>query len=242
MASPVEAASATTSISSTADPWTVNLPTLGVVGHLFLMLVRAGGAQGCNGATGWTLLVDDNTSDASDDNTSILYRWTDGTEGTTVSVDFTAACKGAAIVWDITGAANPADVAIAISTVAVGTAANADSTNVAPGLGSQDFLFVVLVGMDGETQFFTSPTSPGAYSTAVIANSGTAGLPATNVRIAGATRQATASSEDPGAWTSNAPQTGWTAYTLAISPIVWKPKAGDVQRVRTKFVYNRKNC
>lgn len=213
MAAPVDANRATTNITSAASPWTVNLPAGIVAGDTLVMFTRTGGAQTIASVTGWTFLVDDDTSDASDDNTCVWYRKADGAEGSTVSVTLSGTAKGAAITYLITGAEDPGLRAPQISAVAVGTGANADPPLVTPAGILKDYLFIVLGGLDGETQTFTAPTN---YSNLASANSGTAGIATTNVVIGSATRQLTAYSEDPGTFTSGAPSGGWTAYTIVI--------------------------
>jgi hypothetical protein len=232
VASPAVAATNTTNITSAADPWTVNLPASISAGDLLIVLLRGNNGNaalaGGNPPSGWTALVNGESSDASNDVTHVLYRWADGGEGTTLSVDLSSTAKGAAISYRITGAENPATQAPEVSTVAVDTGANADPGTVTPTGGSKDYLFLVFAGLDGETQTYTEPTS---YSNLLQANSGTGGTPDTNVRVGAAERQLTASSEDPGAFTNSAPSTGWTAYTIAIHPaaaaatasLIWQP-------------------
>ena len=69
--------------------------------------------------------------------------------------------------------------------------------------------------MDGETQTFSHAT----YTNVQNGNSGTGGAAATNCRIGSGSLQKTAASENPGAFTAAAPQTGWTAWTIAIHPL-----------------------
>jgi hypothetical protein len=84
-------------------------------------------------------------------------------------------------------------------------------------IGSADYLFLALGGQDGEVGAFTAgPTNYNA--TFVAANSGTGGLPATNVQLGGGSRQLTASSDDPGVFTHAAANSAWTAFTVAIAP------------------------
>lgn len=216
MASPAIATTATTNITTSADPWTVNLPASIANGDLVVLHLRTGGgAAALNVPSGWTSLVTDNASDASDDKTSILYRVCDGTEGTTLSVDWTGTAKGSAIAYRITG--HDAGTAPTLSTVAVGTDATAE-----PGAAvldqSRDWLILAFTGLDGETQTIT--TWPTNYTLNQLeANSGTAGAATINNRTAAAGRQVTTASETPGAFTwSASPSTGWTAYTVAIAP------------------------
>ena len=220
MASPVDAARTPTNIATAIDPWTINLPGSIAAGNLLIMLLRSA-AQGTGipiSATGWTEQVF-TVLDATDDETSIWYRWADGSEGATVSVDCSGIVKGCGIVWRITGAENPATQVPELSTVAIGTttANTASSTSAAVTGGPKDVLYLALMGLDGE---LNAPTAaPTNYVNLQTANSGTAGAVATNCSIAGASRQILASSsDDPGVFTHPAATTGWTAYTVAIHP------------------------
>jgi hypothetical protein len=218
VASPIDAARTTTGFGGTsgADPWTVNLPASIASGDLLIFYGRTHGAANFNGvASGWTSLVQNDASDASDDWSSIWYRWADGSEGATLSVDMTSTTRGAAIVWRITNAENPLVQAPQLSSVAVGTGANADPPGITPTGGSKDYLFLAVAGMDGETQSYTVQAGYGNLATA---NSGTSGTPGGNVRLAGSSRQLTAATEDPAAFTSSAPTSAWSAWTIAIHP------------------------
>lgn len=217
MAAPVDAGRATTSISSAANPWTVNLPGGIVAGHLLLMYVRSGGAQSFTTPSGWSKdgNIGDFSSDAADDLNSVFWRVADGTEGATLSLDVSASAKGAAIVWRITGAADPATQPPESNFPQTGTGANIDPNVSIPTGGPKDFLYVVCGGCDGETQTFSNSD----LSNVTNANSGTGGAVATNCRIGGGTiEQSSSSSYNPAAWTVAAPQSGVTAFVVAVHP------------------------
>mgnify|MGYP001565130996 CR=1 FL=1 len=122
MAQPYDAARATTNVTAAADPWTVNLPAGIVAGDALLVFMRTGGAQTFNLPAGWSWLVQNDTGDASDDVTSIIYRKADGAEGATLSVDLSAAAKGAAIAYRIPYAEDPTVVAPGVSAAVVKSA------------------------------------------------------------------------------------------------------------------------
>lgn len=213
MAYPVDAnrfASGST-VAETAH--TVQFSTAPVVGELLIVFYRFAGAPGSLTYTGFTSLAND-TSDASDDSTTLWWKWADGTETATTTLTSGNAIKGAAITWQVTGAKN---IAPTLNGPAVGTAANQDAQDSAPGNG--DWLIITVIGLDGETQ---SPTGvPTNYGNRVDSNSGTAGAVATNTIICGVSRQVTITSggvEVIGAWTHPAPNSGVTSYTLAIPP------------------------
>lgn len=164
--------------------------------------------------TGYTQIAAD-TSDASDDDTRIYYRQADGTEGATDTLSTTNLVKLACLVQPVTGAADPATTAPTVSAATIGTGANINGTGVS-GMASNDYLFVYLLALDGETQ--TSGT-PSGYTMGVTphSNSGTGGAAATNCMIWLATLQATAvTSEDPPAWGNTAPASGATTFLVAV--------------------------
>lgn len=217
MASPVDSARQGTNISTAGTSHAINVGSP-VNGTLLIVFVRFAAAPGAITFTGYTLVTPTDSSDASDDTTAIYYRMADGTEGATDTLTTANSVKLAAICWEITGAENPANCPIGVSTVAVGTTTlnTCNPTSAVGAAGSQDYLFMALGGQDGESAYTAAPTN---YNTNLAtANSGTTGNTNTNVVIAGGARQLTATSDDPGAFTHPAAATGWTAYTLAIAP------------------------
>jgi hypothetical protein len=219
MAAPTDAARQATNISTAATSHAINVGSPSA-GTLLIVFVRFAGAAGTVTFTGYTPLVTQNNSDASDDETSIYYRWADGSEGASDTLSTANSVKLAAICWEITGAENPSFSAPTVSTVATGTTAanSANPSSVAPADAPQDTLYLALAGGDGEVGAYTA--SPTNYSTITAANSGTGGAASSNCFIGGASRQLTASSsEDPGAFTHGAHTTGWTAYTVAIRDV-----------------------
>lgn len=220
MAAPVDAARATTNITSASTLWNVNYPTGIVAGDLLLTFFRT--ATGAIGGppSAWTQLGSYFTGDASDDATGIYWKVAAGGESGTLSYDWSGSTKGAAIMWRITGAVDPAEVPLTVSTEAVGTGANAcNPGSVAPTGAPKDTLYVAMGGYDGETGAFTA--APTNYSNLAAANSGTGGAVATNCIIGGATRGLTASSsEDPGAFTHGTPSSGWTGLVVAVPAVV----------------------
>lgn len=216
MASPVDSARQATNITTAGTSHAINVgsPTAGT---LLIVFVRFAGAPGAVTFTGYTQLASD-SSDASDDTTSVYYRQADGTEGATDTLTTGNSVKLAAIGWEITGAADPGVQAPQISTVAVGTttADTANPTAVTPTGGSKDYLFLAIAGQDGEVGAYTA--APTNYVNLQAANSGTGGVASSNCYMGGASRQLTAASDDPGVFTHGAATTGWTAWTVAIYP------------------------
>jgi hypothetical protein len=214
MAAPADSARQATNISTAATSHAINVGSP-VAGTLLIVFLRYAAAPGAIGFTGYTLIVND-SSDASDDTTEVYYRWADGNEGATDTLTTVNSIKLGAISWEVTGAAPEAPK---ISAVAVGTtvANTCDPNSVAPAGPPQDTLYIVMGGEDQEVGAFTA--APTNYGNLIAANSGTGGLPATNVLMGGASRQINASSSDnAGAFTHAAAATGWTAFAVAIRP------------------------
>lgn len=164
--------------------------------------------------SGWTALVSNDATDASDDLTTILWRTADGTEGATISVDMASGAKGAVICWRVTGAM---DEAPAISAINTGTTSvnTATSNSVAPTGAPQDTLYITMAGGDGEVGAYTA--APTDYVNLQVANTSTAGGAATNNFCGGASRQITASSsDDAGVFTHAVHTNGWTAFAVAL--------------------------
>jgi len=225
MAAPVDAGRTGTAGSTAAVNKVCNLPASLVGGDILVLILRSAGADTHTTPTDWTDLVKNDASDASDDTTSIFWKVATGDEGATVTVNGTASLKFAAHAWRVTGgSAGPA-----VSTIVTGSSTDPDPGSLSPAGGSKEYLWFWLGGWEGEQ---TSPPAgnPTNYSNPVGASSGTAGLVATNCRVAGATRQNTTATEDPPSWTISASD-DWSAWTVAISPMEeiakWKPGYPD---------------
>ena len=217
---------------------TINKPSTRVPGHLFVCLLRRTGAGTHTYPAGWVKLAED-SSDASDDVTSIAYKQIEENELSTFQMTpSTGTEKVAAIVWQIKDAHNAGQQPPELSTVAVGTSTTPNPTTVTPTGGAKDYLFLWLGGWENEQT--SPPTSqPTNYASGtpdrIGANTGTAGAVATNCRVAGTTRQLNAASEDPGSWTISVSD-DWTAWAMAIHPAppggeekpepIFRPKKG----------------
>lgn len=216
MAAPVDSARVATNITTAATSHAVNVGSP-VAGTLLIVFARFAAAPGAVTFTGYTVFGGPDATDATDDTTTVFYRWSDGAEGPTDTCAPTNSVKAGYIAYEITGAENPAVSIPQISAVAVGTTAanTANPNSVAPAGAPRDTLYLALAGGDGEVGAYTAvPTN---YANLQAANSGTGGTAASNVLMGGASRQITASSSDnPGAFTHAAHTTGWTAFAVAI--------------------------
>lgn len=220
MTFPVDAGRAITQQTSGADPWTVNLPGSIAADDTLFMSARNQGANTISTPAGWSLLTDTSAApDPSGDFHYLFWAKATGSEGATMSLDISTAVKGCVIVWRITGAADPTVTPPEFSTIATGsTGANtADPGSLSPSGGSQDYLWLALMGQDGE---LNEPTAgPTDYNDNFqAANSGTAGAVASNCTMGGGTRQFASASAAPGTFTHATPNSGWCAWTIAFSP------------------------
>jgi hypothetical protein len=193
------------------------LPTGIVSGDLLLLALRSAGADTHSTPTGWTQLVLNNQSDASDDRTSLWYRKADGSEVSPLTVSGTASLKFACLSWRITGAADPAIQPPQVSSVATGTSTSPNPGPLAPTGGTKMYLWIWLGGWEGEQTSPPADPTPTNYGNKIGANSSNFGNTNTNCRLASVTRNSIASSEDPGSWTISASD-DWTAYTIAVHP------------------------
>jgi hypothetical protein len=187
-------------------------------GDLLIAFGCTGGAQTFNLPSGWSWLVQNDVSDATDNAISIIYREAAGSD--TLSWDMSGSVKGATIVWRITGAAAPGTQAPEIDDVAgatyTTTANTANPPLNTPTGGSKDYLFIAMGAQGGEVGAFTA--GPTNYINFQAANSGTGGTPGTNCQMGGATRQLTAASEDAGVFTHAAADLGGKAFSVAVHP------------------------
>lgn len=146
----------------------------------------------------------------------MIFKVADGSEGATISVDLSAAIKGATITWRLTGVDTTNAFVCEASAATTTTSANIDPASFTPTQpgGAQDYLWLSVIGMDSET----ATASNGTLSNVTSANSGTAGAVATNCIIWGGSKQENTATENVAAWTSSAPASGAAAFTLAIYP------------------------
>lgn len=209
---------ATNGTGTSATP-VISLPATVAAGDVLFVVFRVAvaGAIGWPGAAGvWNELFDA-SDDASDDQMAAAWKKADGSEGgTTITLSCTNG-KFAAVAYAIAGSINPADRAPQLSTVATGTSTAPNATTVTPTGGAKDYLWLTFTGREGEAT--VPPTYPTNYTVAQLtADSGTAGVVGTNVRVSGAVRtNNNAASEDAGAWTFSDSE-DWAAYTIAFHP------------------------
>jgi hypothetical protein len=224
---------AVTNGTATATLQVINLPASIRNGDLLLAIVRNAVASTYTWPAGWTELIDA-SDDGDDDENTIGWRVSDGTDSATFTVTATVTGKFAGYVAQIRGARA---VAPTLSTVATGTtAANPDATSVTATGGARDYLYGSVFGMGGEPTVPVT-TYPTNYSLGNnTANSGVAGTAATNCIVAGAWRQLNAASDDPGAFTVSGTKGNWSAWAIVFYPggePIWD-RQSEGQRARVR--------
>lgn len=223
MASPAVVGTPTES-NATADdasPYTVSRPSPGVSGQLTIVIIAVDGNPTLTWPSGYTQFF--TQSRAGGFTIYGAYHQEDGTEVTTFDITSDASEKWAAIVYSISGAANPASRAPEATTVDGSVATtDPDPPSITPTGGSKDYLFIAAINNDGEEADDdawgnTSPTnytpSPPRQKTSAVA-----GQPTTNVSLETAERQlTTAGPEDPGTFNNDLSKT-YAGATIAVHP------------------------
>lgn len=235
MASPAIVTTGTTNGTTASATPALNLPSGIQQNDLLLGFFRVAVAGAIGWPTGWTELVDA-SPDGADDQLSIAWKRAEGTESGTISLTCTSG-KFAGIIYRISGAADPHVRAPETSTVATGTSpTEPNATTVTPTGGSKDYLFVTWYSMEGEQTGITAYPANYTHGQSGFVNSGTGGAVTSNVTMAAAGRQLTASSEDAGAWDVTGTLDDWSAYTVAVHPPDASPDLAWQQRVDTARV------
>ena len=213
-----------TQISSVSSSWTVNLPGSVAANDLLLVFVRPGGPQTINTPGGWTDLVNNAIDDGTDDNTSVFWKLAAGGE-TTVAVSFSAAAKGVAFAYRITGVDVTEPVAGGLGFFAA-TPSNANAQHNDANAGViRNHLWISAVFLDGTTQTFAAPAG---MSGLVQGNSGAGGTVASNVRGATCWQQFQNYHSTIGTYTNNSGGSGHTTLVVGIIPALppITPKSG----------------
>lgn len=207
--------SATNSSITTGDPaspHTINLPASISSGDLLIIVFHLW-AETANVTTpsGWTLLTSDLTTAGTDHNLYIYYKVASGSEGSTLNISFTANFSGgtdrrsASVTARITGYSG---VPQAVTTT--GSDSTPDPASLTPTGGSKDWLWIATTAYGTGRTLSTYPTS---YSSNQInKNNGSINS------LAFATRNNTASSENPGTFTLSG-TSDWITATIAVAPV-----------------------
>jgi hypothetical protein len=234
MAFPV-ATTANTGVGTATVSPTINYPAGIAPGNTLLAIVRAtegGTITAPNEGTDW-IQLDESSADAGNDTTAVFWRRADGTEGTsqTWTSAFSVSGRYTAIVFRITGAADPRGRAPQISTVAVGVSPNEPNATTCTPTGTKDYLWITVFGMDGEQTGITAYPASFTLNQTGLVTTGTTGAVGLNCTMAAAAQNLNAASLDSGVWDVTGTLGNWATWTIAIHPVElidkWKPNHQD---------------
>lgn len=209
MAITVESTSTSEETSNTTTH-TVTMPSGVTSGDLLIALIAVDAASDETiTMTGWTSLF---STLATDSETAVFYRVSDGTEGASETFTTSGSEQSTHAVYRISGYSGTPEA----GTPNTGTSTTPNPSAVTPAGGSNDYLYIAVMGSDGSGS--GAPTVSGyptGYTGSQTTLSGT-GLGSTVVAMA--TKQTTASTTDnPDAFTQSG-GTDWVAATIAITP------------------------
>ena len=177
----------------------ITLPGSLVAGNLLLLIYAAGATVST--PSGWTLIGNRNVSGV---NSGVLARISDGTEtSVTITSGGTNALQAHALQIDNWYGTIAGGVTLGSSATAQSGSANPPS--VSHSLGNAETLFIAAVGLSIQNGSITG--WPSGY------NSNRLGSPG---RCMVATKQATAASDDPSAFTINVTFAIWVAFAVAV--------------------------
>lgn len=181
-------------------------------GDTLIGILRTAGAGAHTWPAGWNELFED-SSDGSDDVTSVAWKKADGTETGTFTVTG-GNFKSAGVIMSIDGAQDPTIRAPEFATIVTGNSTTPDPGTVTPTGGTKDYLFIWIAGHETQP---TAATPPTGYEDWWQANSAGGGAASSRCGILSGNKQTTASSENPPSVTISAAD-DWTATVLAIHP------------------------
>jgi hypothetical protein len=217
MASPTVRATATSSNDANDATHDVTKPTGTVSGDLWVVFIATdgSGASNVNPPSGWS---NDSTWNADENNSGgcnfgLRWRICDGGEGATQQFTTSSSEHSVHLSYTFTVGTFDATTPVIALRGADATTANPDPPNLAPGLGSLDFAWIAAFGGDGNHTTSGFPTN---YSSDQLSKV-SAGSAADRCFGASAIRFLTASSEDPGTFTTDGSDQTIPA-TVAIQP------------------------
>jgi hypothetical protein len=185
---------------------------------MFIAIMQKGSAgttPTVNALAGWNELLDE----AQTLGLYIAWRTCDGTEGTTTTFTLSSSTRGAWIVYEISGQADPTVQAPQVGTTASGSGTTPDPPSVSVTGGSKDILTIACFGRDGEEAdddtWVTS--APSGFGGLLQKACGTAGTNLAGM-IATAHLASTTATSNPG--TFSAATGAWRAQTIVVHPVV----------------------
>lgn len=183
---------ATTATNTTSHP--ITLPSGITTGNLLVAIFSTDGSPQLSASAGWSRI--DIESQGAIVKSAVYFKYATGSDALTITTDTVE--QSSHIVYELNNAAPP--IAESIS----GNSTNADPP-VCSGVGSADYLVIATCAHDSTIVASAAPSGYGSLTTQAAAGTGGAS-------VSTAHKTVTASSEDPGAFTSTSEQ--WVAFTL----------------------------
>ena len=177
-------------------------------GDLLLVLVSTTNAATAS-ISGWTeLFAANRVSSAGQDRITCLYRTSDGSEGTSVSISCSASENAAAVGYSIS---RYSSAAIEYNT-ATGNSITPDPPSLSPGAGSGEYLWIAAMATTG-ARYPVSYSSGYQMCPSLLFNA--AGTSTARTTLATCANIITSSSEDPGGFGLSA-SFEWIAATISV--------------------------
>lgn len=196
-----------TSGASNANPAVVSLPASLVNGNWLVLAM--GYAQNASQTTpsGWTLVgVANAGATGSNREVTVFKKQSDGTEGSTVSVTQTGTASGwGATVWQFSGAVGT----VTMAGTGVDGASGGDIDTPSLDMGSSALTWWLSCGIKRQTPLMSA--APSGYSNLETILGG-----ASNQSWASASKQSTAQTEDPGAFSGSTVSDSWAGATIGV--------------------------
>jgi hypothetical protein len=204
---PVVEASNNNASTANQTNFTASLPTGISAGDLLVVCVFKDDDDPITSyPTGWNLLAAPVQGTAN--RASVLFRWADGNEGASISLPGDSE-NYAAKSWRISGASSTVAPEIVITTAATG---NNDPGALTPSWGSADTLWLVYLGVDGDSSITGFPTN----YTGTGSQTSTSSTTTDRVCDGWAEYANAASSEDPGTFTNTSASN--ISFLIAVPP------------------------
>lgn len=180
-------------------------PSGTTAGDLLVVVYSVDGSPTCSTtSTGWDKIGQ--ASNGANVTGAVFWKIATGSDSLTITTS--ASERGTWVIYRITG--HDPSAPIAGSASANGSSTNSNPPNVAPAAGSGAYLWIVT--RSGDANLVQATAAPTNYGALINSDESASGGAAT----ATAWRKATASSEDPGTFTSGSEQ--WVSWTIAIAP------------------------
>jgi hypothetical protein len=208
----IESTAVYTSAGSAVTTAPISMPAYIITGNLLIMVVKLGSTGTATTPTGWTLL----SSRSSTGNSYIYYKFSDGTESTSINLTVTSS-HVSAITYRISNYEGTPEASFTATNVN-------DPISLTTSWGSTKNLFIAACTTRQSNNAFTvAPTNYSNLKTIGDPSSGTTA----HVRLATASREVNSNTEDPAAFTTTGTLDNPHSATIAIKGATTDMANGD---------------